>query len=193
MCFESFSLHHSSRFCLSSYHAETSKNVSKSVPKKFQNRAKSLFEITCVLETRPGEVWRHFGLPHGSPKHVFQASSRLSKTFSSQFGLPGTSRMECGGYLHPLALAFEQFGTCCSLKTYSEVCLSHQFYIAFRGAPNASNVCIRSRARYLSCNLRHLWPNGRLILFSHLKFRSAMPCLSGLASGTPSAAIWDPN
>ena len=81
-CFEGFSLPHSCRFCLSSYHAETSKLVSKSLSKVFQNGFKTLFEVTCVLETLLGQVWNDFRLPNDIPREVLEASSRPSKTFS---------------------------------------------------------------------------------------------------------------
>ena len=81
-CFEGFSLCHSCRFCLPSYHAETSKLASKSVSKVIQNRSKTVFEVTCVLETLPGRVWTDFRLPNGLPKEVLETSSRPSKTSS---------------------------------------------------------------------------------------------------------------
>ena len=81
-CFEGFSLCRSCRFCLSSYHAETSKLASKSIFKVIQNRSRTVFEVTCVLKTLPGRVWNDFRLPNGLPKEVLEASSRLSKTYS---------------------------------------------------------------------------------------------------------------
>ena len=53
-----------------------------------QNRSKTVFEVTYVLETLPGRVWNDFRLPSGLPKEVLEASSRPSKTSSFQLGLP---------------------------------------------------------------------------------------------------------
>ena len=58
-----------------------SKTVSKSVSQVYQNRSKTLFEVTCVLETLLGWAWNDFGLPNGVPKHFLEASSKPSKTF----------------------------------------------------------------------------------------------------------------
>ena len=87
-CFWRFSLCHCSWYCSSSYHAETSTLASKSFSEVIQNRSKTVFEVTFVLETLPGRVWNDFELPNGFPKEVLEASSRPSKTFSFQLGLP---------------------------------------------------------------------------------------------------------
>ena len=66
-----------------------SKNASKSISKGFQNHSTTIFDGICVLETLLEPVWNDFGLPNGFPKEVLEASSRLSKTYSFQRGLPG--------------------------------------------------------------------------------------------------------
>ena len=104
----------------------------------------------------------------------------LQKRLFSNLASHNASRMDSGRYLHPLRLDFQGFCKVMLVENLALVCLSLQFYI-------------RSHSRHLSCSLRHPWPKSRLVLFSHFQFRCAMTRLAGLANGTPSAAILDPN
>lgn len=67
---------HSCHFCLPSYHVETLKKPSKSIPKGFQKRSKTRFDVICILETLLEQVWNDLGLPKGSQKNVLEVSPR---------------------------------------------------------------------------------------------------------------------
>ena len=93
--------------------------------KTAQNHSKTLFDIRCVSETLPERVWKDFGLPNGCPKEVLEASSRLSKTYSFQRGLPGRCQNGFWSPFGPLgARCLALFGDNFNLKIESEVCLS---------------------------------------------------------------------
>ena len=97
-----------------------------------------LFDNICVLETLLGRVWNDFGLPNSFPKEVLEASSRPSKIYSFQLGLPGGVQNGFWKRFGHLGAGFSTiFADNFRLKIESEVCLSLQFYIAFRRAPNA--------------------------------------------------------
>ena len=140
-CFEGFSLCRSCRFCLSSYHAETSKLASKSVSKVIQNRSRTVFEVTCVLETLPGRVWNDFRLPNGLPKEVLEASLRPSKTSSLSLGLLGGLQ---NGFWEPFgslgAGFYIIFGCIFRVKIYFDLCVSLQFCIVCHRASNGANL-----------------------------------------------------
>ena len=131
-----------------------------------QNRSKTLFEVTCVLETLPGRVWNDFGLPNSFPKEVLEAFSRPPKTYSFHLGLPGGLWNGFWKPFGPLGARFWSIsGGHFSFKIWSEVCLSLQFCIAFRPVPNALNFYMGIHSRYLSCRFGHPWPKGRLLSF----------------------------
>ena len=71
-----------------------------------QNQLSTLFKHSCVLETYLGRVRTDFGLPHGVPKEVHEASARHSKTSSFQLGHLG--RLQ-NGFWTPFGLIGAEF------------------------------------------------------------------------------------
>ena len=145
---------------------KTFKNWCPRRPKTIPKR--SLISVACwkrfhnsfatVFDSQMASQKRSLRRPRGLQK-------RLLFSLASQ----EASRMDFGAYLDPLGLGFKQFfKVILAWQIGSEVCLSLQFCIAFRRAPNALNFHIGIHSRQFSCRLWNPWPKvpkGRLLFF----------------------------